>query len=79
MAACGLVLSFAATMPLAVAQSDAEAKPLAEIVFSSYDELMKDVDFIGSLAGQPQASQMIDRTMQMFNQNKGLAGLDNFL
>jgi hypothetical protein len=76
MAACGLVLSFAAAMPMAVAQSGAEAKPLAEIVFSSYDELMKDVDFIGNLGGHPQASQMIDQTMQMFTQNKGLAGLD---
>ena len=51
-------------------------KPLAVVVFSSYDELMKDVDFLGSLGGQPQASQMIDQMLQMFTQNKGLAGLD---
>ncbi|MBA3482659.1 MAG: hypothetical protein H0T51_12670 [Pirellulales bacterium] len=76
LAACGFVVAVAAALPSAQAQSAAEMKPLAEVVFSGYDELMKDVDFIGSLSGQPQASQMIDQTLQMFTQNKGLAGLD---
>jgi hypothetical protein len=76
MAACGLVLSIAAALPAAFAQTAGEMKPLATVVFSSYDELMKDIDFIGSLGGQPQASQTVEQTLQMFTQNKGLAGLD---
>ncbi len=76
LAACGLVVAVVAAMPSAQAQSAAEMKPLGEVVFSSIDELMGDVDFIGSLAGQPDASKMVEQTLQMFTQNKGLAGLD---
>ncbi|MBX3425686.1 MAG: hypothetical protein KF688_08410 [Pirellulales bacterium] len=52
------------------------AEPMAVVAFSGYDALMQDADFIGSLGGQPQASQTIEMMLQMFTQNKGLAGLD---
>jgi hypothetical protein len=51
-------------------------KPLAIVTLSGYDEILKDVNFMGSLAGQPQAAQQLEMMLQMFTQNKGLAGLD---
>lgn len=78
-AACGLVVALAAA-PSAFAQgrdeSAGEAKPLAVVAFSSIDELMKDVDFLGSLAGQKDASQGVEQALKMFTMQKGLAGLD---
>ena len=75
MAACGLVVA-AVTAPFAVAQSAGEAKPVAVIAFAGYDELMKDLNFIGELGDQKGASDMIDQFVQMFTQGKGLAGFD---
>jgi hypothetical protein len=63
----------------AAALAQNPAKPVAVVAISGYDELMKDVDFLGSLAGQPQASQNIDVMLQMFTQQKGLEGLDKTL
>ena len=79
-AACGLLVALT-TAPWARAQinrSDApsEMKPLAIVAFAGYDELMKDVDFLGGLGGQPQASQNIEQMLMMFTQQQGLAGLD---
>lgn len=51
-------------------------KTLAMVTLSGYDELMQDVDFIGSLAGQPQASEGIKGFLNLVTQQKGLAGLD---
>ena len=53
-----------------------DLKPIAIITLSGYDDIIKDVDFIGSLAGQQQASMQLEMMIQMFTQNKGLAGLD---
>ncbi|RIK74154.1 MAG: hypothetical protein DCC67_16940 [Planctomycetota bacterium] len=75
-AACGLLIAVAAALPHAAAQSGGEMKPLATVTLSSYDQLMKDIDFIGSLAGQAQASQGLDQMLTMMTQQKGLAGLD---
>lgn len=75
MAACGLVVA-AMTAPFAVAQSASEAKPVAVVAFAGYDELMKDLNFIGELGDQKGASDMIDQFVQMFTQGKGLAGFD---
>ena len=75
MAACGLVVA-AMTAPFAVAQSAGEAKPVAVVAFAGYDELMKDLNFIGELGDQKGASDMIDQFVQMFTQGKGLAGFD---
>lgn len=75
MAACGLVVAAVAT-PLAVAQTAGEAKPVAVVAFAGYDELMKDLNFIGELGDQKGASDMIDQFVQMFTQGKGLAGFD---
>jgi hypothetical protein len=58
------------------AQSSDPMKLLAIVTLSGYDAILKDVNFVGSLAGQPQAAQQLDMMLQMFTQNKGLAGLD---
>ncbi|MCA9236258.1 MAG: hypothetical protein KDA44_12365, partial [Planctomycetales bacterium] len=52
------------------------AEPMAVIAFSGYDALMEDIDFIGGLTGQMQASQQAEMMIGMFTQNKGLEGLD---
>lgn len=75
MAVCGLVVG-AMAAPVAQAQSTGEAKPVAIITFAGYDELMKDLNFIGELGDQKGASDMIEQFVQMFTQGKGLAGLD---
>ncbi|BBO35940.1 hypothetical protein [Lacipirellula parvula] len=75
MAVCGLVVG-AVMAPLAAAQSTGEAKPVAIITFAGYDELMKDINFIGELGDQPGAADMVEQFVQMFTQGKGLAGLD---
>lgn len=75
MAACGLVVA-ALTAPFAVAQSAGEAKPVAVVAFAGYEELMKDINFIGELGDQKGASDMIDQFVQLFTQGKGLAGFD---
>lgn len=75
MAVCGLVVA-AATTPLAVAQTAAETKPVAIVAFAGYDELMKDINFIGELGDQKEASGNIEQMVQMFTQGKGLAGFD---
>jgi len=58
------------------AELSGSMKPLAIVTLSSYDEILKDIDFVGSLAGQPQTAQQLEMMLQMFTQNKGLAGLD---
>ena len=58
------------------AQTSAAMEPLAIVTLSGYDEILKDVKFVGSMAGQPQAVQQLEMMLQMFTQNKGLAGLD---
>jgi hypothetical protein len=75
MAACGLVVA-ALTAPFAVAQSAGETKPVAVVAFAGYEELMKDINFIGELGDQKGASDMIDQFVQLFTQGKGLAGFD---
>lgn len=75
MAACGLVVAVL-TAPFAVAQSAGEAKPVAVVAFAGYDELMKDLNFVGELGDHQGASDMIEQFVQMFTQGKGLAGFD---
>ena len=68
------LLALASVAPIAFAQGG--AKPLGVVAISSYDELMSDVDFIGSLANVPGLSQQLEMPINMFTQGKGLVGLD---
>jgi hypothetical protein len=74
--ACGFVAALTAVIPALHAQESAGPKPLAVVSISSYDELMRDADFLGSLAGQPKASMALEQTVMAMTQNKGLAGVD---
>ncbi|MEA1952029.1 MAG: hypothetical protein U9N87_11630 [Planctomycetota bacterium] len=54
----------------------ADAKPMATIAFSGYDNLMTDVECIGKLAGSPDLVKTLEDQLTMMTQGKGLAGLD---
>lgn len=43
-------------------------KTLAVVAGAPYDSLLKDIDFIGSLIGQPQISQLIEMQLAFFTQ-----------
>ena len=62
----------------AVAQeaSAAGMKTSAVLSLTSYDELLKNLDFIGELAGQPGSAQQAEMMINLFTQGQGLAGLD---
>lgn len=62
-----------ATASVALAQS---MKPVAVISLSGYDELMADVDYLGELADQPDASKALDFILKSVTQGQGLKGLD---
>jgi hypothetical protein len=54
----------------------AEVKTLAVVAMNSYDEIVSDVNFAGSLADRPETGQMIDGMISLFTQGKGLVGVD---
>jgi hypothetical protein len=53
-----------------------DLKIVAAVAFTNYDQLMKDVDFIGSLIGQPNLSAAVQQQLAMATGGKGLAGVD---
>ncbi|HTQ37459.1 MAG TPA: hypothetical protein VMJ32_00425 [Pirellulales bacterium] len=52
------------------------AKPVMVVSLPSVDELLANVDFLGQLGGQPNASMMINGLIQAYTQGQGLKGLD---
>jgi hypothetical protein len=53
-----------------------QTKTLAVVAVNSYDELVADIGFAGSLADRPETGQMIDGMIALFTQGKGLTGVD---
>jgi hypothetical protein len=53
-----------------------EIKTLAVVAANSYERLMRDVAFIGSLANMAQADQIVQATLLQFIQEKGLAAIN---
>ena len=51
-------------------------KKLAVVSVSSYNELIKDIGFIGSLGGKPGVAQKLEGLLLIFTQGQGLQGLD---
>jgi hypothetical protein len=51
-------------------------KPLLVVSLSSYDELVKDVNFLGELAGTPDLQEKFEGILKEVTQGQGLAGLD---
>lgn len=54
----------------------AALKTLAVVAFTNYDQLASDVNFIGSLIGQPNGSQLLEAQIAAKTGGKGLAGID---
>ncbi len=53
-----------------------EIKTVAVVGATSYNNLIGDVNFIGSLADRPELGQMLQGMIAMFTQGKGLDGVD---
>lgn len=51
-------------------------KTVAVLAITSYDELMKDLAFLGEISGNPGMDQQLDGMLKLFTQNQGLKGLD---
>jgi hypothetical protein len=54
----------------------AELKLVAAIASTNYDNLLSDINFVGSLIGQPNISQMVEAQLAQKTGGKGVAGLD---
>jgi hypothetical protein len=54
----------------------AETKPIAALAVASYDDLLSDVNFIGSLVDRPQLGAGLEGLLALVTQGKGLAGVD---
>ncbi len=60
-----------------IAAAKAElGKPMAVVSLASYDEQMANIDFLGQLGGQQNASRALDGMITMMTQGQGLKGLD---
>ncbi len=67
--ACAAVAVLGANLcDSARAQSSGEMKPLAVVALSGYDSLVEDINFLGSLAGQPQIASMYEPMIMGFTQ-----------
>jgi hypothetical protein len=53
-----------------------EIKTVAVVGATSYNNLIGDINFIGSLADRPELGQMLQGMIAMFTQGKGLDGID---
>lgn len=62
-----------ATTPAAAAR---EMKTVAVIGVTSYNNLLGDINFIGSLGDRPELGQMVQGMIAMFTGGKGLDGVD---
>ena len=51
-------------------------KNVAIVSISGYDELKRDLGFLGTLAGNPDAAATAEAMITMFTQGQGLQGLD---
>jgi hypothetical protein len=51
-------------------------KSVAVVSITSYDELLKDLSFLGEIAGTPGLDQQLDGMLKLFTQGQGLKGLD---
>lgn len=52
------------------------SKPVLVVSLPSVDDLMANLDFLGSFGGQPAASQMVNGMIMGMTQGQGLKGLD---
>jgi hypothetical protein len=72
---CGALLLGASGLR-AAAPDAGTLKPLAVVSLASYDELMKDIAFVGKLADRPELDKALEGLLAVVTQGKGLAGVD---
>lgn len=63
------------TVLLAAESADA-MKTVAVVAIAPYEQLISDVNFLGTLAGSPQLGQMLEGGLALFTQGKGADALD---
>jgi hypothetical protein len=66
----------ACVLLVGAAMAHAQTKPVLVVTAPSFDELLASVDFIGGLAGQPDAKMMVEGILQQITGGQGLKGLD---
>jgi hypothetical protein len=63
--------------PPAKAQDDArEYRPAIVLSFAGHGELKHDLDYLGTLAGNPNLAARVEQLLLRFTQDEGLAGVD---
>ncbi len=63
--------------PATKAKDDAaDTKPVIVAAFSGYGELKRDLEYLGTLSGNPDIAKNLESLLMVFTQNQGLAGLD---
>jgi len=67
-AACSVVAAYASLAGFVQAQSAGEMKPLAVVALSGYDALVEDINFAGSMSGQPDLGAMIEPMIMGYTQ-----------
>ena len=67
-AACSVVFSVGSLPGFAQAQSAGEMKPVAIVALSGYDALIEDINFAGSLSGQPDLGLLIEPMIMGYTQ-----------
>jgi hypothetical protein len=58
------------------AATTGELKTFADLAIAPYDNLLADIKFLGTLAGKPELSQMVEGGLALFTQGKGANALD---
>ncbi len=54
----------------------AEMKPVVVVSFAGYAELKRDLEYLGTVSGNPDMANNLEGLLMLFTQNQGLAGLD---
>lgn len=62
--------------PLAKAEDESSTQPVIVVTFSGYAELKRDLEYLGTLSGNPDMAKGLEQLLMLFTQNQGLAGLD---
>lgn len=73
-----LVSMLTVTMALAACRAlvAQESKPVLTVVFSGYDNLKRDVEFLGKLGNNAGLADLMDAMLKQQTQGEGLAGID---
>jgi hypothetical protein len=58
------------------ADADSENKPVVVLSFAGYAELKRDLEYLGTLAGNPRMADGLEQLLLLFTQGQGLGGVD---